>query len=775
LTQRLHGVVRGAVQGVGFRPYVFRLAHDLQLPGWVLNSSQGVFLEVEGTKDALDEFVLRLPRELPPRACIQSFEFSFLDPVGFTSFEIRASDESGPRTALVLPDIATCDACLAELFSPADRRFRYPFINCTHCGPRYSIIQALPYDRAATTMRHFTMCPVCAREYANPLDRRFHAQPNACPACGPQLELWDHTGRTIAHRDQALTLAISKLREGMILAVKGIGGFHLMTRATDDDAVRRLRARKHREEKPFALMFPSLDAIAEVCSVGPLEERLLRSPEAPIVLLRRQEAGDTRFVAPSVAPKNPTLGIMLPYAPLHHLILHDLQEPLVATSGNISDEPICTDEHEAVQRLSSMADFYLVHNRSIARHVDDSITRVILGRELVLRRARGFAPLPVRLNGGTPPTLAVGAHLKNTIAIARDHDVFVSQHIGDLESKESLDAFHREITDLESLFAVEPAQVVSDSHPDYLSSAYARSSGRPHVTVQHHYAHVASCMAENTLDGRVLGVAWDGTGWGPDGTIWGGEFLLTDSHGFRRIATLRSFTLPGGEQAIQEPRRSALGLLFEMYGPNALAQRDVASLQTFSREELTTLTRMIEKGIHSPRTSSAGRLFDGISSLLDVRHRNSFEGQAAMELEFLAFPQSDTSPYPFEVRMPGNAGGADKHEPAYVADWGPMVEEILNDVRNGQPPHRIASRMHATLARIIVAVSQKVGEERIVLTGGCFQNRVLLEATVAELRSAGFRPYWHQRIPPNDGGIALGQVYAAARLTGGVESISSKS
>ncbi|MDW8241321.1 MAG: carbamoyltransferase HypF, partial [Acidobacteriota bacterium] len=518
MTKRLRITIRGAVQGVGFRPFVYRLANEMGLPGWVLNSPQGVFIEVEGNAPELETFLLRIEREKPPRSFIQSLEYSFLDPVGYTTFEIRHSDESGEKTALVLPDIATCSDCLREIFDPTNRRHRYPFTNCTNCGPRFTIIEALPYDRPNTTMKHFAMCNECRSEYENPLDRRFHAQPNACPRCGPHLELWDAGGKVLASHHDALGGAAAAIRDGRIVAVKGLGGFHLIVDARNEDAVVCLRRRKHREEKPFALMYPHLECVKEHCIVSELEERLLLSPESPIVLLRRRSEGRIvrSAISPSVAPGNPYLGVMLPYTPLHHLLMAELGFPVVATSGNLSDEPICTDEQEALERLAGIADLFLIHNRPIARHVDDSVVRVMMGRELVLRRARGYAPLPIANCGvtdsqGTPslvqegtssPTsmFAVGAHLKNTIAVSVGSQVFVSQHIGDLETAEAFEAFQRVIKSFHDLYNLRPSAVACDAHPDYLSTHYARRNGLPVISVQHHYAHVLSCMAENELE-----------------------------------------------------------------------------------------------------------------------------------------------------------------------------------------------------------------------------------------------------------------------------------
>jgi hydrogenase maturation protein HypF len=796
---RLRLCVGGAVQGVGFRPFVFRLASELALGGRVNNSPQGVVIEVEGERGELETFRFRLETEKPPRSFIHSLETSWLDPVGYDGFEIRASETGGDRTAFVLPDVATCPDCLREIFDPNNRRYLYPFTNCTHCGPRFSIIESLPYDRANTSMKHFTMCPQCQAEYDDPRDRRFHAQPNACPECGPRLELWqphrrvevdadgtirDPRSRRLRH--QALIEAADAIRAGRIVAVKGLGGFHLMTAAHDEAAVQRLRERKHREEKPFALMFPSLEAVSEVCSVSPLEARLLRSPEAPIVLLKRiadsaspngQSAIGDRLLAisPAVAPGNPNLGVLLPYTPLHHLLMSLLGFPIVATSGNLSDEPICTDEHEALERLGNVADLFLVHNRPIVRHVDDSIVRVMLDRELVLRRARGYAPLPVQIQNSkfkVQNVLAVGAHLKNSVALAVGPQVFLSQHIGDLETGPAHDAFRRIIADFRNLYAAELDVIAADAHPDYLSSKYARdliaqAGSLRYVSVQHHVAHVLSCMAENELEPPALGVSWDGTGYGYDGTIWGGEFFQMGETDCDRIAHLRPFRLPGGEQAVRQPRRTALGLLYELWGDDVFARTDLAPIAAFTKSELAALKTMLRHGVNSPWTSSAGRLFDAVAALLDLRQRSRFEGQVAMALEFAleGIETDEAYPLPIEGRTASQSAIGNRQS-AIQLDWSPMIEAILRDIREGVATGEISARFHNSLAELIVAVAQSAGEERVVLSGGCFQNRYLTERSVRRLQAEGFRPYWHQRVPPNDGGIALGQIVAARRAEG---------
>jgi hydrogenase maturation protein HypF len=804
-TVRLKIALRGAVQGVGFRPFVHRLATELALAGWVNNSSQGVLIEAEGPRAALEEFLLRLRTDKPPRSFIQSLEYWWLDATGLASFQIRPSQTGGGKSALIMPDLAACPECLREIVDPANRRHRYPFTNCTHCGPRFSIIESLPYDRANTSMKRFALCPDCAQEYRDPANRRFHAQPNACPKCGPHLELWDAAGTVLAARDPALLQAAQSLRDGKILALKGIGGFQLMVDARNPDAVRRLRQRKQREEKPFALMYPSLQSVRADCRVSPAEAGLLLSPESPIVLLERRGEGgnpsdpsdpaDPSDLLPQsairnpqsaiqIAPSNPNLGVMLPYSPLHHLLMFELQFPVVATSGNLSDEPICIDEHEALQRLRNIADLFLVHNRPIVRHLDDSVARVVLGREQILRRARGYAPLPVRLADGrpapapdsAPPVLAVGAHLKNTVALAVGPQVFVSQHIGDLETVQSYEAFLRVISDFERLYEAVPATIASDAHPDYLSTQFAaslaaRKPGLRAVSVQHHIAHVLACAAENELAPPVLGVSWDGTGHGLDGTVWGGEFFLLTNAACRRVGHLRQFRLPGGDQAVREPRRAALGMLFELGSatvPVASASVSLAEsgspfpealppVSSFAAAELAGLRRMLKSGVNSPLTSSAGRLFDAVAALLGLRQIVRYEGQAAMELEFAIAGLKTDESYSYDITSSEMPPG----ESLLLVDWSPMVKGILTDLKGQVPIALISAKFHNTLAEIIVAVAKRFGHPQVALSGGCFQNRYLTERSATRLAQEGFRPYWHQRIPPNDGGIAFGQIVAA--------------
>lgn len=753
MCERRHVIVQGVVQGVGFRPFVYRLAHELDLGGWVVNSPQGVVIEVEALPARLDTFITRLQNELPPHAAIHKLHWHTSPPLGERAFEIRSSSPEGAKTTLVLPDLATCPDCLAELFDPTNRRYRYPFINCTHCGPRFSIIQGLPYDRPNTTMRGFMLCDECRAEYENPLDRRFHAQPNACPECGPQLALWNSDGAILSVHDEALRAAADALRQGQIVALKGLGGFHLLVDACSAAAVARLRARKHREDKPLAVMCPSLDYIQTVCDVSELEKNLLTSAQAPIVLLRRT-GGE---IVDNVAPGNPYLGVMLPYTPLHHLLMRELGFPIVATSGNLSGEPICTDEHEALERLAGIADVFLVHNRPIARHVDDSIVRAVAGRELMLRRARGYAPLPVQLPQAVPTLIAAGAHLKNTAAVAAGEQAFISQHIGDMETAQAFDAYRRVIADFQQLYDLHPSAVVCDQHPDYRSTHYAEDCGLPVIRVQHHYAHVLACMAENQLEGPVLGVSWDGTGYGPDGTVWGGEFLRVSDHNFDRVAHLGTFRLPGGDQAVKEPRRSALGLLYTIFGDDL--PPDLLPVQSFSTAELALLKAALRLGLNAPLTSSAGRLFDAIAALVGLCQRSSFEGQAAMALEFAQDGLKTDKCYPFAVTdITGELVTCRR-----ILDLKPTVLAIIDDLHAGVPIRNISAGFHRTLTEMIVHIARSVGEKRVILTGGCFQNKTLLESTIDRLYAEGFQPYWHRTIPPNDGGIVLGQIMAALR------------
>jgi len=748
LKKRVKITIKGAVQGVGFRPFVFRLATELNLKGWINNSTQGVFIDAEGDENNVISFIERLRSDKPAISRIQSFEHTFTDVNGFEEFEIVESKSSGTKTALVLPDIATCPDCLEEIFNPANRRHLYPFTNCTNCGPRFSIIKALPYDRKNTTMADFEMCDDCKAEYTNPVDRRFHAEPTACPKCGPQVSLWDEAGAAITERNDAILKTAELIKQGKIVALKGIGGFQLLVDANNDNAVRELRTRKHRSEKPFALMFPDLESVKKVCEVSEKEEALLNSIEAPIVLLKRKTLSD-KSISDGIASGNPYLGVMLPYSPLHHILMSYLKIPIVATSGNISDEPICIDEQTALKKLNGIADYYLVHNRKILRHVDDSIVRIAAGSEYIIRRARGYAPMPIQIAGANDSVLAAGAHLKNTIAINKGNNVFISQHIGDLENEEAVNAFERVIDDLESFYEIEPKTVVCDLHPDYISTKYAKGLGNKVYQVQHHYAHVLSCMAENEIDGSVLGVSWDGTGYGTDGTIWGSEFLISKGAEFKRFAHLKPFVLPGGEKAIEQVWRLGFALLYRVYGNKAIEMNDIPLINKHKPVDLNLIKQLIDKGINSPVTTSMGRLFDAVAAIIGIKMDANFEAQAAMELEFAANDISANELYEYDIV---------KEDESYIIDWKKIVEGVILDLRSGISIGIISAKFHNTLAEIIIDIAKLAGEEKVVLTGGCFLNKYLLERSIYRLKEEKFKVFWHTKVPAGDGGISLGQI-----------------
>ncbi len=749
---RRYITVHGAVQGVGFRPFVYRQATALGLTGWVRNSAAGVTIEVEGSSADIDGLLHAIRHSPPANARVTEIAVATIEPRCDSGFTIHASDSAGMRGAEILPDLATCEACLAEMLDPADRRYRYPFINCTQCGPRYSIVEGLPYDRSCTSMRRFVMCTDCQAEYDNPLDRRFHAEPNACSACGPRLTLLDLSGAVLERDDEALLTAAAAIRAGRIVAVKGIGGFHLLVDARNEEAVRRLRVCKRRGAKPFAVMFCSLADVRAACRLNAAAEKLLTGTARPIVLLERSG----RPVAPSVAPQTSRLGAMLPYSPLHHLLMRELGFPVVATSGNVGGEPIVTGETVAPHRLAGIADLFLVHDRPILRPVDDSVAQIVCGRPQLLRRARGYAPRPVAAEGIPEGILAFGGHLKTTVAVTAVGGVILSQHLGDLETAAARRTHRAALSDVTRLHGLRPRLAVRDLHPDYASTRAAETAGLPVVAVQHHVSHVASCLAEHGLAPPALGIAWDGTGYGPDGTVWGGEFLYVTHADWRRCARLRPFRLPGGEAAAREPRRAALGLLFAAYGGKCFALTDLPPVAAFSGAELAVLRRMLERGVNAPLTSSMGRLFDAFASLCGLIQRSSYEGQAAMMLERAALNRMINQSWDFPVRR----------EPAHRAileiDWQPALDALLADERARMDVGRISGAFHRGLAAAAVAVAERIGERRVVLTGGCFQNVHLTEATVAALRGAGFEPVWHRWIPPNDGGIALGQAVWAS-------------
>jgi hydrogenase maturation protein HypF len=759
--RRIRYLFTGIVQGVGFRPYIYRVALKHRLGGFVCNTTEGVTLEVEGPAGRIEKFLPDVLNNFPPAADVSSISSSDVAILGESAFRIVASEQEGKKEVLISPDIATCADCLQELNDPEDRRYRYPFINCTNCGPRLTIVRDVPYDRANTSMACFALCPRCSAEYEDPVDRRFHAEPNACPVCGPMLWITDEMGAPLRDapadpKGNSIIKAAELLLAGNVLAIKGLGGFHLAVDATNEKAVRRLRSRKYREEKPLAIMVKDIDAASQVARIGRAERELLLSPQRPIVLCRRR-AGS--IIAPSVAPGVPNQGIMLPYTPLHHLLLEKNVPALVMTSANQVDEPICIANREALARLKGIADFYLFHNRDVLVRCDDSVAAVTGRSPVMIRRSRGWAPKPVSLKRSYPDVLALGPHLKATLCILKGGLAYLSPHIGDLETPEARD-FHRESLRLmERIAECRPDVIACDLHPAYWTTRLAEEL--PHsqiIRVQHHHAHIVSAMAENGLSREVIGLAMDGTGYGPDGTAWGGEFLAADEIDFRRAGHIRPYMLPGSEKAVKEPWRVAASLLRESFGDT---WRDVARRLPLKEKEshFDVLENMMVQGFNSPLTSSLGRVFDGVAAILGTRQAVSFEGQAAMELETLAAGRTKKS-YPFELMREGDR---------IVLDLRPLVRAIAEERIKGKAPTAIVAAFHRTiigaLVAMTVAVREQTGLGKAVLSGGCFQNRVLLEGTVRDLEKNGFEVYAHQMLPSNDGCIALGQaVVAAARI-----------
>lgn len=752
--QRIRIEIEGIVQGVGFRPFIFRLAARHQITGWVRNTPGGVLIESEGTESILDEFLRNISLELPPLASITSIKSCKINPEHSDDFVILAS-AGGINSVQISPDCDVCEDCLRELFDPNDRRYLYPFINCTNCGPRYSIITGIPYDRQFTTMDSFPMCPDCRAEYENPLNRRFHAQPNACPVCGPQIALIDRTGHAqseLAHLSY-LQQSIELLREGGVLAIKGIGGYHLAVDACCDSAVRKLRQRKHRDEKPFALMAPDIEHIEMIAHCNDIERRLLHGPERPIVLLPKR---DVNTISSQIAPSNGYLGIMLPSTPLHYLLLKNNFTALVMTSGNISDEPIVYRDSEAKEHLANIADMFLTHNREIHTRSDDSVIRVFMGNPLLLRRSRGYVPRGIRLPATQPSVLAVGGELKTAICLTRNDQAIMSQHIGDLKNSATLRSLEETVDHLEKILDIKPTIIAHDLHPDYLSSVFAMDrSGLPRVAVQHHHAHLASCMAENGLDGKVIGVILDGTGYGIDGTIWGGEFLVGDYLEFSRYAHFRTVLMPGGDTAIREPFRMAMAYLYDL-GEREFSEIRFPCLTGLADNDKHLLIKMLERGINSPLTSSCGRLFDAVSALLNVRNRISYEGQAAIELEALAEQVKTEREYSFVL---------EETPDGLILDMRPSLRQLLSDLGDEQPVPFIARCFHNTVAAAIAAMCETIRSSnrlnRVVLSGGVFQNKLLAEETYFRLVEKGFQVYTHRLVPPNDGGLALGQAIIA--------------
>ena len=735
--------ISGIVQGVGFRPWVYQLAQRHHLGGYVFNSTLGVTIEVEGPEEALGRFDAALRSEAPPLAELDQIRVEHLEPIGYQEFTIRDSDDAAGQFVLVPPDIATCPDCLADLRDPANRRYRYPFTNCTNCGPRYTIIQDIPYDRPHTTMAEFRLCPACEREYHDPGDRRFHAQPNACPDCGPWVELWDREGM-LAQRAEAIDRTRRLLKDGAILAIKGLGGFHLACDAANDDALRRLRQRKLRSGKPFALMAASLEKIAEFCELGPEERATLSGTRRPIVLLARRPVSR---ISTEVAPGVPTLGVMLPYTPLHHLLFEGGQfDALVMTSANTAEEPIAYRNEEIAARLHPLADHFLLHNRAIQTRVDDSVVRIFEGRERLLRRSRGYAPRPIELGFPAQEVLACGGELKNTFCLTKQHYAILSQHTGDLENLETLEFFQETLAHMQRFFRVTPRAVAYDLHPQYMTTRLALAMpGLQKIGVQHHHAHIAACMAENGLREKVIGVALDGTGYGTDGLIWGGEFLICDYLSFERQFHFRYVPLPGGDTAIRQPWRSALSYLKDAGLGSASALEAVPGAQ---RRVVET---MLTGRVNTVDTSSCGRLFDAVSAILGIRLETTYEGQAAIELEAIAAP-GITERYPYAV----DDGTID-------------FRETIRAIARDESPREVRSAcFHNTVSAAITETCRRMRERdrltQVCLSGGTFQNAYLLSHTAQLLRTAGFQVFTHAAVPPNDGGLSLGQAVIASSL-----------
>lgn len=747
-------IIKGIVQGVGFRPFIHKLVQNYNLSGWVLNSNQGVEIDVEGKTKELNSFISDIKDKLPPLARIEKIEVNQLPLIGYKGFSIKESVTKEENSfVLVSPDISICEDCLQELFNPHNRRFHYPFINCTNCGPRFTIIKDIPYDRGRTTMRVFEMCPQCQSEYENIEDRRYHAQPNACAECGPQVFLYQNK-RKLENIDPVKE-AVKLLKDGKIGAIKGLGGFHLACDATNSKVVTRLRRLKNREAKPFALMSFNLEKIKQYCKLGKKEEKWLVNRARPIVLLKKKEDS---LISSLVAPRNNYLGVMLPYTPLHYLLLKDNFTALIMTSGNIADQPIIGDNQEALEKLDGIADFFLLYNRDIFNRCDDSVVKIVNDGNVFFRRARGYVPYPIILNFKLKEVLALGGELKNTISFSKENYVFPSQYLGDLKSVETLDFLKESIENLEKIFRVNPEIIACDLHPDYLSTQFAEEMGAKKglkvVKVQHHHAHIVSCMAENNIKEKVMGVAYDGTGYGEDGKIWGGEFLLCDLKGYLRVGHLKYCSLPGGDKAIMEPWRMAYSYLYSIYGPKAKTL-DINFIQRMDYDKLSIIEKMIDKNINSPLTSSCGRLFDAVSSLIGIRDEISYEGQAAMELE--SFCASGTKErYKFCIYKEGME---------FIIDPQEIFIEIIKDLKEGIDKKIMAAKFHNTVAEFTLNLCGKIRENsginKIALSGGVFQNNYLTEKVVSLLEDKGFKVYTQRKVPPNDGGISLGQTVVA--------------
>ncbi len=820
--------VKGVVQGVGFRPFIYRLAKENRLYGWVLNSSEGVIIEVEGDSKNLNLFIKNIKVKAPPMAKIDELSLEELGPVYYKKFEIKRSIRKKGKYQLVSPDVATCKDCLNELFDKNDRRYLYPFINCTNCGPRFTIIKDMPYDRSNTTMNKFIMCENCQKEYDNPLSRRFHAQPNACPVCGPHIWLVDNKGKLV-NNENPIEEASSLLKSKMIIGVKGLGGFQLACDATSNDVVKRMRMRKSRPAKPFAIMVRDINQVREICYLNKEEEKLLTGSQKPIVLLKRRKEfirnskdinvllknkkepfidnKNRILVCEQVAPNNNYLGVMIPYTPLHYVLLRSFDKPLVMTSGNISEEPIAIENEEAIKRLGHIVDYFLFHNRDIYGRYDDSVTKIFDNKVQMVRRARGYCPYPVKLDYHSKKILAVGPHLKNTYCLADGENAFVSQHIGDLENLETMNHFTSSLSTYKNLFKIEPELIAYDMHPGYLSTQFANEMNKEvKIAVQHHHAHIASVMAENHLKGKVIGVAFDGTGYGTDETIWGGEFLIADEFGFERVAHFRKVLMPGSEKAIERPYRMAISYLFEVYKNKKseiynLFKNDLNKFFRGIRKacrdtELKVIINQLISGFNSPLTSSCGRLFDAVSSLLSISQHNYYEGQAAVELEMVN-NESTLESYPFilrkenynqsvnnlnkysikkdfkaniisENRISKNEKNIVSTNEIIIIDTLPIIEGIIADIKKGYKSSYISAKFHNTIIAIISKICEiihkKFNIKKVALSGGVFQNNIILNKSFRILREKGFDVFTNFQVPVNDGGISLGQAFVAHHI-----------
>ena len=743
--------ISGAVQGVGFRPFIYNLANSLGVRGSVSNTSGGVEITIQADEAIIELFLKTLNDKKPSLAIIQNISIESIESGKFNDFVIQNSEECKIET-LILPDVATCVECSEELFDNNDRRYLYPFINCTNCGPRFSIVNSLPYDRQNTSMKDFAMCDKCQSEYDDPTNRRFHAQPNACTDCGPQVFLCEKTGDRIESKHLAFERTAIELAKSKIIAVKGIGGFHLMCNAIDDIAVNNLRSRKKRGAKPFALMYASIDQIKNDCFVNEKEEQLLCSYQGPIVLVKKK---DESVLSKSIAPNNPNLGVMLACNPIHQILLSLVDFPVVATSANVSEEPICIENIEAISELTDIADLFLMHDRKIVRHVDDSIVRVVAENKQILRRARGYAPLPIEVKSINMDVLAVGGHLKNAVALSKGSNVFISQHIGDLETNKALGAFEKVINDFKRIYEIDPKIAICDIHPDYLSSRYACDMYENVNMISHHRAHIYSVMAEHALDAPVLGVAFDGTGFGDDGTIWGGEFITVDGGDNLRVACLRGFNLPGVDIAVKESRRSFLGLMYEYFGEN-LKEYDAMIRNCFTRAELDNLLKLLDNKVNCVYTTSAGRWFDAISALLGICYMSEFEGQAATGLEHVM-----QESHKCEEAYGFNSDFIEKDQ---IIVLSPDFIGIINDVKNGISRSDVSYKFHNMLVEMIVYVAKEFNIKNVALSGGCFANKYLTENVINKLKDSGFSPFINLQVPPNDGGISLGQIYSLTQI-----------